>query len=119
MLSYIELIIDRLMSKFKIYNRTDYIYHELLKKLKNDKDKKHKIENANMVRLKEKEKFIKFQQEIENKNNKILFIQRRKIYSNNIGKNKNNNFMGEIQGKPGFEDFMFDKDEYFNKDNKI
>lgn len=123
MLTYIESCIDRLMTQFKSYNTIDYSNYELMKKLKNDIERKHKIENADMARIKEKENFIKFQQEIENKSHKIIFIQRRKVYCDYglkyFGNNKKYKSDNDNQGQPTFEDFMFDKNEIYNFENKI
>lgn len=121
MLSYIEWCIDRLKNKFRIYNRYDYPNHDLLKKIKNDIEKKHKVEKAELLRLKEKEKFLKFQEEVSNKMNRIIFIQRRKINTeynlNNLEKYKNYNSDGENKRELAFEDFMFDKDDFINFQN--
>ena len=122
-LSYIENCIDKLMTQFRSYNTIGYSNYELMKKIKNDIERKHKIENADIARIKEKENFIKFQQEIENKNHKIIFIQRRKVYCdydlNNFGKNKKYKSYRDSHGQPTFEDFMFDKKEIYDFDNKI
>lgn len=123
MLSYIENCIDRLMTQFRNYNTIGYSNYELMKKIKNDIERKHKIENADKVRIREKENFIKFQQEIENKSHKIIFTQRRKVYCdyglNYFGKNKKYKTDKDNQGQPTFEDFMFDKNEIHDFDNKI
>ena len=123
MLSYIESCIDKLMTQFRSYNTVGYSNYELMKKIKNDIERKHKIENADMARIKEKENFIKFQQEIENKSHKIIFIQRRKVYCdyglNYFGKNSKYRSDRDNQGQPTFEDFMFDKNEIYDSDNKI
>jgi len=116
MLTYIENNIDKLNNKFRVYNNNDYKNYELMRKLKNDIEKRHKIEKSEMLRMKEKEKFFKFREEIESKMNRIIFIQKRKIDTdynlNNIGKNINYNSHFEKQGEPNFEDFI-------NFENKI
>ena len=123
MLSYIENCIDKLMTQFRSYNTIGYSNYELMKKIKNDIERKHKIENADIARIKEKENFIKFQQEIENKSHKIKFIQRRKVYCdyglNYFGKNTIYKSYKDNQRQPTFEDFMFDKNEVYDFDNKI
>ena len=123
MLSYIERKIDILEDKFSVYNKSDYSNYELMRKIKNDIEKRHKIQKGEMLRMKEKEKFIEFQEEIERKINRIIFIQRRKISTkydmNKIGKNKEYNSDGEFKREPTFEDFMFDKNEFINFENNI
>ena len=123
MLSYIERKIDMLEDKFSVYNKSDYSNYELMRKIKNDIEKRHKIQKGEMLRSKEKAKFIKFQEEIERKINRIIFIQRRKTNSKydmkKIGKNKEYNSYGENKNEPNFEDFMFDKNEFINFENNI
>ena len=121
MLTYIESNIDKIKDKFRIYNRTDYENYETMRKIKNDIEKKHKIEKGEMLRLKEKEKFLKFKQEIENKTQKIIFIQRRKNdtnYHNNFEKIQNYSNINNLK-EPDFEDFIDDKNEYVNFDYNI
>ena len=121
MLTYIESNLDKLKDKFRIYNKTDYENYETMRKIKNDIEKKHKIEKGEMLRLKEKEKFLKFKQEIENKTQKIIFIQRRKNdanYHNNFEKIQNYSNINNLK-EPDFEDFIDDKNEYVNFDYNI
>ena len=123
MLTYIESKIDKLKDKFRIYNRTDYENYETMRKLKNDIEKRHKIEKGEMLRLKEKEKFYKFQEEIENKMKKIIFIQRRKNDTNynisNFEKNRDYYSNRKYLKEPNFEDFIYDKTDFINFDYKI
>ena len=123
MLSYIERKIDILEDKFSAYYKSDYSNYELMRKIKNDIEKRHKIQKGEMLRSKEKERFIKFQEEIERKINRIIFIQRRKVNSkydiDKIGKNKECNSDVEYKREPTFEDFMFDKNEFINFENNI
>ena len=123
MLTYIESKIDKLKDKFRIYNRTDYENYETMRKLKNDIEKRHKIEKGEMLRLKEKEKFYKFQEEIENKMKKIIFIQRRKNDTNyninNFEKNRDYYANRKYLKEPNFEDFIYDKNDFINFDYKI
>ena len=120
MLSYIECSIDKLKNKFRMYNRLDYRGHEMVKKIRNDIEKKHKIEKGEILRLQEKEKYLKFQEEIENKMNRIFFIQKRKTNVDNVlnsfgyNYNKNNFKREKNKGQPIFEDFMFENKDYFN-----
>ena len=82
--------------------------YDLMRKIKNSIENKHKLEKGIILRLKEKEKFKYFQENIEEKMNKILFLQKRKtipLYNlNNINKKKNYS----VEKKINFEDFMFD-----------
>ena len=123
MLSYIEIQIDALKNKFRDFYNSDYINNDLMKKIKNNIERKHKIEKGEILRNIEKEKFLKFQEEIEDKMNRILFIQRRKTYIdyglNALRKNKFNSSKTEKEGEPIFDDFMFDKNELINFESKI
>ena len=120
MLSYIETNIDILKNKFKVYNNPEYENYEEMKKIKNEIEKRHKIEKGEMLRLQEKEKYLKFQEEIENKMNRIFFIQKRKTNVDNVlnsfgyNYNKNNFKREKNKGQPIFEDFMFENKDYFN-----
>ena len=109
MLTYIENNIDKLNNKFITYNINDYKNYELMRKIKNNIERKHKIQKSEMLRLKEKEKFLKFKEEIERKMNRIIFIQKRKInndYDLKIIRNNNFNSYSEKQGEPNFYDFI-------------
>ena len=120
MLSYIERQVDILKNQFKTYNNLEYENYEMMKKIKNEIEKRHKIEKGEMLRLKEKEKYLKFQEEIENKMNKIIFIQKRKAnmdYESNmlgINQKRNNSSREDKKGEPAFEDFMFENKDFIN-----
>ena len=108
MLIVIEIFVVILKSKLNFKEKTDMLKYDLMKKIKNNIENKHKIEKAIILRLKEKEKFQTFQENIEEKMNKILFLQKRKttpLY-NLTNKNKKKNY--SVEKKLNFEDFMFD-----------
>ena len=108
MLTVIELFVVILKSKLNFKDKSDLQKYDLMRKIKNSIENKHKLEKGIILRLKEKEKFKYFQENIEEKMNKILFLQKRKtipLYNlNNINKKKNYS----VEKKINFEDFMFD-----------
>lgn len=108
MLTVIELFVVILKSKLNFKDKSDLQKYDLMRKIKNNIENKHKLEKGIILRLKEKEKFKYFQENIEEKMNKILFLQKRKtipLYNlNNINKKKNYS----VEKKINFEDFMLD-----------
>ena len=108
MLTVIEFCIDNLKSKLNFKDRSNLIRYDLMRKIKNDIEHRHKIEKGEILRLQEKKKFKNFQEIIGEKMNKILFLQNRRqipVYNlDNINKKKNS----PDKKKLTFEDFMFD-----------
>ena len=108
MLAVIELFVVKLKSKLNVNDKSNILRYELIRKIRNEIDHKHKIEKGQLLRLKEKEKFKNLQEEIEEKTNKILFLRKRKIIPvynwNNMNKEKRIKFINKVN----FEDFMFD-----------
>ena len=108
MLTVIELLIVKLKSKLNVNDRSNKLKYELIRKIKNEIEHQHKIEKGQILRLKEKEKFKNFQEEIEEKSNKVLFLQKRRIIPvynwNNMNKEKKVHYVRKLN----FEDFMFD-----------
>ena len=107
-MTVIEFFIVSLKSKLNFNDRSNIFKYDLMRRLKNEIEHKHKIDKGQILRLKEKEKFKNFQEEIEEKTKKILFLQKRRIIPvYNLEKmNKENRFKHER--KLNFEDFMFD-----------
>ena len=108
MLSVIEFFIVDLKSKLNFNDKSDLVKYDLIRKIKNDIEHKHKIEKGEIVRLKEKENYKMFQEAIEEKTNKILFLQKRRIIPvynlDNMKKKK----VIKHEKILNFEDFMFD-----------
>ena len=109
MLTVIELFIVYLKSKLNFNNKSDILKFDLMKRIKNEIEHKHKIEKGEILRLKEKEKFKYLQEIIEEKTNKILFLQKRRIIPvYNWDKMKKDRKYSFPEKKLNFEDFMFD-----------
>ena len=109
MLTVIELFIVYLKSKLNFNDKSDILKLDLMKKIKNEIEHKHKIEKGEILRLKEKEKFKYLQEIIEEKTNKILFLQKRRIIPvYNWDKMKKDRKYSFSEKKLNFEDFMFD-----------
>jgi len=108
MLTVIELFVVYLKSKLNFNDKSDIAKYDLMKKIKNDIEHRHKIEKGIILRLKEKERFLTFQEIIEEKMNKILFLQKKRIIPvynlDNVNKKKKNS----VEKKINFEDLMFD-----------
>ena len=112
MMEFIELSAGHLLNLFNIYNNPKYENYEIMKKIKTQIDRQHKIEKAALFRAQLNNKVLKLQEEINKRNNKIIFRQRRKIdlYENAFN-NKKNAFIFEDKKLyiPTFEDFMQEK----------
>jgi hypothetical protein len=108
MLTVIELFVVYLKSKLNFNDKSDIAKYDLMKKIKNDIEHRHKIEKGIILRLKEKERFLTFQEIIEEKMNKILFLQKRRIIPvyNLVNVNKKKKY--SVEKKINFEDLMFD-----------
>ena len=108
MLAVVELFVVKLKSKLNVNDKSNILRYELIRKIRNEIDHKHKIEKGQLLRLKGKEKFKNLQEEIEEKTNKILFLRKRKIIPvynwNNMNREKRIKFINKVN----FEDFMFD-----------
>ena len=109
MLTVIELFIVYLKSKLNFNDKSDILKFDLMKRIKNEIEHKHKIEKGEILRSKEKEKFKYLQEIIEEKTNKILFLQKRRIIPvYNWDKMKKDRKYSFSEKKINFEDFMFD-----------
>lgn len=108
MLTVIELFVVYLKSKLNFNDKSDIAKYDLMKKIKNDIEHRHKIEKGIILRLKEKERFLTFQEIIEEKMNKILFLQKRRIIPVYNLDNVNKKKKYSVEKKINFEDLMFD-----------
>jgi hypothetical protein len=111
MLKNIEISVDGLFGLFQYYNKNQHLYSDLLRKIKNTIEKKHKFENA--MRLKEQEmlKIKNLKEQIEERNNKVYYRNYRKIdnyYEYIIKKEKKQVKDDDYLKEPLFGDFMFD-----------
>ena len=108
MLTVIEFFIVDLKSKLNFNDKSDLTKYDLMRKIKNDIEHKHKIEKGEILRLKEKEKYKIIQEVIEEKTNKILFLTKRKIIPVYNIENFKKKKVIKREKKLNFEDFMFD-----------
>ena len=107
-LKIIEFFVVNLKSKLNFKDKSNITKYELMRKIKNEIEHKHKIEKGQILRLKEKERFKNFQEEIEEKIKKILFLQKRRIIPVYNWDNMNKEKIFTHERKLNFEDFMFD-----------
>ena len=116
MMEFIEIKITHLLNIFSIYKDPLNPNYELIRKLRNNLLRKRKIEKAELTRI---ENFIKYKKlitKVNNRNNKLLFLQNRKIdMNNNYAEWINENKKGKKHKVnkfylPTFEDFLFDNE---------
>ena len=109
MMEFIELTVGSLLNLFNYYNNPKYENYEIMKKIKSQIDKHHKVEKAVLFRSEVNNKFIKLREEINKRNNKIIFLQRRKmdLYKDELNDKKNIHiYHNKKKYAPTFEDFM-------------
>ena len=108
-LKKIEIYIDYLDSKFKIYNNQNDIYYEELIKLQNEAEKQHKLEKTQKQREELSQRFVKLKEKIEKRNNKVYYLPKKKYekYYGLINKKEKKQIIKEEDIKePVFEDFI-------------
>ena len=120
MIEFIEVRICHLLNIFSIYKNPFDPNYEYIRKLRNNILRKRKIEKANLARIEKEINYMKLIKEVEDKNNKLLFLQNRKIDLKNYAAWDNVQKKHKTSKKkqiyiPTFEDFLFEK----NNDEKI
>ena len=129
MMEFIEVRICHLLNIFSIYKNPFNPDYEFIRKLRNNLLRKRKIEKANMARIEKEINYMKLIKEIEDKNNKLIFFQNRKIDINNYSAWEKEQKKEKISQKkqvyiPTFEDFLFENnnieknDLFFNNESK-
>ena len=126
MMEFIEVRTCHLLNIFSIYKNPNNPNYEFIRKLRSNFLRKRKIEKAELAKLEKQIKYMKLIREVEEKNNKLLFLQNRRIDFKNYFEWENDQKKGNISKKryiykPVFEDFLFGiNDENFNstEDNK-
>ena len=118
-LEYIEVRICHLLNIFSIYKNPHNPNYELIRKLRNHFTRKRKIEKAELVRKEKEINYLKMIKKINNRNNRFIFLERRKIAIHNYAgwtheKNRNKSSNRNKVYLPTFDDFMFD----YNKTEK-
>ena len=78
-LKKIEIYLDYLDSKFKIYNNQNDIYYEELIKLQNEAEKQHKLEKTQKQREELSQRFEKLKEKIEKRNNKVYYLPKKNM----------------------------------------
>ena len=112
-LEYIEVRICHLLNIFSIYKNPHNPNYELIRKLRNHFTRKRKIEKAELVRKEKEINYLKMIKKINNRNNRFIFLERRKIAMHNYAgwtheKSKNKSSNRNKVYLPTFDDFMFD-----------
>ena len=88
-LKYITQITDDIFLEFQFYKENDQQKSELIKKIKSEIDKEHKDEKNLEQKLKIKQKSINLFNKVEERNNKIYFLNYRKVDNHDIIPKKN------------------------------
>ena len=110
-LKKIEIYLDYLDSKYKIYNNQNDIYYDELIKLQNDAEKQHKLEKTQKQREELSQRFEKLKEKIEKRNNKVYYLPKKKYekYSGIVNKKEKKQIIKKEDIKePIFEDFISD-----------
>ena len=111
-LKYITFVADYFSAQFKIYKNSRKGNKEHFIKLKNEIEKKHKMQKAAEQRIKDKENIIKLEKEIEERNNKIYFLPHKKVdLYNNRKDDKELIIFGKVNKnkKIHFDDLIYNK----------
>ena len=111
MLEYIEHIIDFLITKFIFDVNKGEDNRNLIKKMKNDIEKEHKMNKTKLLKMIDSEKIILLKEKLIKKNNKIYILNSRKIDWYNkfkISKNKKK-FNNDSNGEPTIQDYLYDE----------
>ena len=104
----IELFINYLLSKKKSYKNGNLFFQ--YKEIQNKIEKNHKIINAKKQREKENLRLEKVKKEIENRNNKIYFLHKKKYekyYAMGVKKEMNKNNKSKSNEKFNFSDLIY------------
>jgi hypothetical protein len=113
MLEYIEQVNDFLMTKIIFYVNKGEDNKNLIKKIKNDIEKEHKVNKTKLLKFIDSEKIILLKEKLQKKNNKIYILNSRKIDWYNkfkISKSKKN-INKDSKGEPAIQDYLYDEKE--------
>lgn len=111
MLQHSEISVDHLLGVFKYYNKNKAVYNNLLRKVRTEIEKEHKIEKAKKQREEQIAKLANLKQQVEERNNKIYFKSRRKIdsyFKFALKKERKDDNDKDRCKDPLFSDFMYD-----------
>ena len=112
MIKLSEIRITKLLLEFKMYKDPNNPNYDFIRRLRMRYTKKRNIQKANLARIEREKKNLKLIQEIEEKNEHPLFLQKiRKDLQNQFG--RVNSLIPRKKrvkiGIPGIEDFLFDE----------
>ena len=108
MLEFIEQSIDYLITNFNFYMNKNIEIQNLIKNVKNDIEKEHKIEKARIQMLIDLKKVKLLNEKVEKRSNKIYFLPSKKIDLNRFNfkteRKKRNKDMNRI---PNIYDYLY------------
>ena len=110
MLTYIEVKTQKIINKVNSYIKGDdkISFEKYIMKLKCKIDKEHKSEKTKMLKNKQIDKFKKLYKKIEERNNKIFILPRKKLDISRLKMNKKKviEVKKEIKQENNLEDFL-------------
>ena len=111
---YIEYCFNYLLTEINKFRKNHKNGEKIIKKIKFDIERNHRIEKAEEMRKQLREKYIKLEKEINIRNNKIYFLPYKKIRDTIKIKKEIIIVKDKVDEQPNFEDFI---DEDNIKDN--
>ena len=111
---YIEYCVNYLLTEINKFRKNHKNGEKIIKKIKFDIERNHRIEKAEEMRKQLREKYIKLENEINKRNNKIYFLPYKKIRDTIKIKKEIIIVKDKVDEQPNFEDFI---DEDNIKDN--
>ena len=113
MIKFSEIRISKLLVEFMMYNNPKNPNYEFIRKLKINYAKKRNFQKAHLARIEKEKKNLKFFQEIEAKNEQILFLKKTKKDLQNHFTKINSQIKDKKRKKvklymPNLEDFLFE-----------
>jgi len=109
-LEFIEQSIDYLISKFNFYLNKDEESKELIKKIKNDIEKEHKMNKAKIQKMIDLERIKLLKEKVEKKSNKIYFLKSRKLDLYKFKLNKEKKMVDNDANRiPTIQDYLYDE----------
>ena len=110
MLEFIEQTVDYLINFFKYHLKKNEEIQELIKKVKSDIEKEHKLEKARLQMMIDFQKITKLKEKVEKRSNKIYFLPLKKIdlsnYKIKTERKITDKYLNRI---PGIEDYLYNE----------
>ena len=116
MLEFIEQTVDYLINKFNSYMGKNEEIQELIKKVKLDIEKEHKLEKARLQMMIDLQKITKLKEKVQKRSNKIYFLPTKKIDLSNFKIKTERKIEDKNLSKiPDIEDYLYNENNLDNK----